>query len=330
MPTDGSSRVWDKCATTTSTSFPIYYQSSVLGCICKPEWEYHGSTYQGCAITGDSFSPWCFAINGAACLEAGGSSSWSLPGEVWDTCNWVPTDHGCHCNTTWIYDNVVRNGCVETDDHDYAWCYVSDGEECAGAVKTHKDGFYWDTCKGAPTTTLASSNGIAASTASSTASTESFQGTSSSNGCRCKAQWTYLGVENEGCAASADHDDSWCLVEDQEACLAAGGQRSVSNPGEVWDNCIQGGLTDNGCRCNIDFPPVAVAHGGCEETPDHDTPWCFVQSQLGKCSGSVKTSKTGRYWDTCVDLMSASPSSPSLVRRLPLSEWGFGTTTQAP
>mmetsp|Transcript_43910 Transcript_43910/g.80238 ORF Transcript_43910/g.80238 Transcript_43910/m.80238 type:complete len:535 (+) Transcript_43910:54-1658(+) len=58
------------------------------------------------------------------------------------------TDHGCTCNSTWTHPATGEQGscCSETSDKDTPWCYVAEGRNCPGSIKTTASEGYWDTC----------------------------------------------------------------------------------------------------------------------------------------------------------------------------------------
>lgn len=91
--------------------------------------------------------PWCFVVDQKACLERAGESSWITWGDVWDKCGVGDlTDHHCRCELSWSYGGTNFAGCSQTKDFNEKWCYVRDGAQCDGSVKTTKEGLYWDTC----------------------------------------------------------------------------------------------------------------------------------------------------------------------------------------
>eukprot|EP00971_Amphidinium_carterae_P012408 244391-Amphidinium_carterae.1 len=64
------------------------------------------------------------------------------------------TEHGCHCMQTWLYGGEDQHCCQYTPDNELPWCYVTDGVDCPGAIKTSGTGGYWDNCAPyGPTTT---------------------------------------------------------------------------------------------------------------------------------------------------------------------------------
>jgi hypothetical protein len=100
---------------------------------------------QGCVITEDAETPWCFVAEREQCLEVGGKASDSVPGEVWDFCYLGDeTEHKCICENSWDYGGHQLQGCNYTSDHESYWCYIR--TPCSGSIKTHKHGEYWDEC----------------------------------------------------------------------------------------------------------------------------------------------------------------------------------------
>jgi hypothetical protein len=162
-----------------------------------------------------------------------------------------------------------------------------DGSSCDGAIKTSKLGLYWDTCD-------------AEAKESNAVGTEqsNVQVDFTHKGCKCKSSWAYHSTQKHGCSTSADAQTPWCLVVDQDACRAKGGQESSSIPGEVWDTCNLGDPTDHDCHCKHEWLYSGEVFTGCNSTQDADGKWCYVSDGEG-CSGAVKTAKTGEYWDTC-------------------------------
>merc|ERR1719253_1103707 len=116
-----------------------------------------------------------------------------------------------------------------------------DGATCPGAVKTSRDGQYWDAC-GAEEKTC----DIPGETGAPIVS-EGIKDTT--HECQCKQPWDYHGITEYGCAMTADAAEPWCFVEDKEECLGKGGQLSSSVEGEVWDTCPMGEETDHCCHC---------------------------------------------------------------------------------
>merc|ERR1712190_583845 len=140
---------WDTCGAGEQMfeTAAIRINYTLHGCKCKSNWKYHGMKVEGCTITPDAPDPWCIVEKREDCLALGAERSASIPGEVWDTCHLgEKTDHACHCSSSWDYGGLRHSGCDRTFDHVEPWCYVTDGKVCAGAIKTHKDGKYWDTC----------------------------------------------------------------------------------------------------------------------------------------------------------------------------------------
>jgi len=149
VKTDKVGRYWDTCGVENLSleESAVLVSFSHHGCKCKETWHYHGMQKEGCSLSADARSPWCFVADGEACIAEGGEKSTSVLGEVWDFCHMGDsTDHHCHCSDKWIYGGLSLTGCNRTDDHEEPWCYLTDGGLCPGAIKTHKKGFYWDTC----------------------------------------------------------------------------------------------------------------------------------------------------------------------------------------
>jgi len=308
-------QVWDNCnissPTTTTTAAPLVACQAddcitEHGCRCLMSWDYQGSTMTGCALTPGHPETWCYVADPDACV--GGMQSQENPGHVWDNCGMLfgnvaqaaldVTDHDCHCETTWEYGGHTFHGCSDTGDHEDKWCYVNDGPTCPGSIKTSKEGRYWDTCDGAtsPATTSALPSVACQDEVCST-----------EHGCRCLMSWEYQGSTMSGCALTPGHPQTWCYVVNAETCV--GGTQSQENPGHTWDNCgeiltttltpSQLDITDHGCHCHPSWPYGGHTFFGCSETGDHAGAWCYVTDGQS-CPGSIKTSKTGDYWDTCV------------------------------
>jgi len=62
-------------------------------------------------------------------------------------CELSPTsEHGCQCKRTWTYAGETHHCCAYTPDNELPWCYVENGTDCEGALKTSENGDYWDNC----------------------------------------------------------------------------------------------------------------------------------------------------------------------------------------
>merc|ERR1719160_1103468 len=231
--------------------------------------------------------PWCFVNDPSACKN--GHQSQSRPGEVWDHCpEGDDTSHGCHCKLAWSYGGLSHSNCVHTKDHNRPWCYIMEND-CKGALKTSKTGYYWDTCV---ETTV--------------------------HGCHCKPLWAYHGKERYGCSFTNNHHGRWCHV--QPGC--AGAQKGAS----PWDDCrdeavpadapelqIPGEETKHQCHCMQSWMYNGKVHSNCDSTPDHYGRWCYV---MPGCS----TAQKGKLpWDDCKEMapMAAQVAPPMASEVLP-------------
>merc|ERR1719221_1029484 len=123
-------------------------------------------------------------------------------------------------------------------------------------------------------------------------------GCKTKKGCTCLKSWQYGGSTYDGCGYTPDSYGPWCFVSDTKNCQSLGAGSSTLGTGGVWDVCPMGDITDHGCRCEIDWEYGGISFSGCSTTADNKKAWCYVRD--GKaCQGSIKTSQTGLYWDTC-------------------------------
>lgn len=245
------------------------------GCHCKPDWVYHGIPMSNCAVTADAKKPWCFVVEPDAC--EGGKPSSSNPGEVWDTCPYgVETSHKCHCKLSWEYGGIEHSNCVHTKDNKEPWCYVMDGDVCPGAIKTHKQGQYWDVCEAAtPPTTLPPP-----------------VGEETLHDCHCLTTWTYGGQTFHNCEKTVGMDEEWCYVSDGLEC--PGSKKGAT--GQYWDVCEEpkkGVETLHNCNCKLSWVYQGEVRSNCLKSEDHNVPWCYVDP-------GCRSAKKGKAdWDDC-------------------------------
>jgi hypothetical protein len=268
----GSLKVWDTCGTSS--------------CQCQDSWHYHDMDFSGCAKTDDSDDSWCF-VQGPrqVCLNDGAQAAESedYKGELWKTCQLGELSlHGCHCKFDWSYAGQNYQGCAWTSDYkDRPWCEVTDGPDCGGSHKTHKNGVYWDDCAGSSNTSNTSTPEL---------STNTF------SGCSCQKKWEYHDHEFFGCGKTDDFEHAWCYVDERDACLEMGGKVANSTPGEVWDYCYLGDATIHDCVCEDTWEYGGLTLTGCNGTQGDPYHWCYIKEP---CEGGIKTHKEGDYWDEC-------------------------------
>jgi len=210
------------------------------GCKCRPTWRYAGQDMNCCQYTMDNDKPWCYVVDGMDCPN---SVKTSENGGYWDNCEpyepttttttGIPTtttttagvcmsnvtEHGCHCMETWLYAGQDQHCCQHTPDNKLPWCYVMDGAECPGAIKTSGEGGYWDNCAAYSTTTT--TTGICLTNVTD-------------HGCHCMDTWLYAGQAQHCCQRTPDNDRPWCYVADGVVCEGA---IKTSGDGGYWDNC---------------------------------------------------------------------------------------------
>lgn len=230
-------------------------------CGCQETWSYSGAKgdddeveYQGCAETPDwSDHQWCYVNNGSACKFAKTST---IPGETRKYKKCGP----CACKDVWSYTGpegkdakVQYQGCDETPDWEgHAWCYVNDQKKCERAKSSSipNEKRKYKEC----------------------------------GACACQDVWDYKGplatlpeVQYQGCDTTPDwKDHEWCYVNDADKCDLA---RDSTVPGETrkYRGC-------GACSCQDVWSYKAegedkeVKYQGCDETPDYDYTWCYVNS----------------------------------------------------
>lgn len=283
---------WDDCKEQEKekkeAQHPEWGEETDHGCHCKLNWEYHGVQHSNCEETADSKQPWCFVADPKSC--EGGHESTTNAGEVWDTCPLgVETVHHCHCKLLWKYGGLEHSNCVHTKDQKDPWCYVADGESCAGAIKTSRKGKYWDTCHEAtpPTTT------------------PSPLGEETLHDCHCLTTWVYGGQEFHNCEKTIGMDEEWCYVSDGPSCPGS----KKGKTGQYWDVCEdeqRGVETLHSCHCKLSWTYQGEVRSNCFKSADHDVPWCYVEPA---CPGAKKGKED---WDDCKAETEAAASEPAL------------------
>jgi len=309
IKTSGEGGYWDNCApygpTTTTTTQVCFANITEHNCKCQQTWMYAGSEMHCCQYTPDvPEGPWCYILNGADCE---GSLKTSGEGDYWDYCAPITTttttagevcfsnvtEHGCNCMQTWMYAGQEEHCCVLTVGETMPWCYIVDGADCEGALKTSGDGGYWDYCAPyGPTTTTTTAVCISNIT---------------EHGCHCMDTWLYAGNEEHCCQETPDNEYPWCYIADGADCEGA---LKTSGDGGYWDNCAPykttttttamcySNITDHNCHCMDTWLYGGVDKHCCQRTPDNERPWCYVADGVD-CDGAIKTSGDGGYWDNC-------------------------------
>jgi len=162
---------------------------------------------------------------------------------------------------------------------------------CKGAIRTNRNGAYWDTCDPDKMKELEGSSSSSSSPSSEVMNDE-MSGEPTFHGCHCQPNWEYGGKKMAGCAWTEDSKEPWCYISDGAQC----GDAQVGTNGKYYDKCRVGPETVKGCHCKGNWDYKGKTMYGCAKTPDAKLPWCYI-SDTDRCA-SAKDGEDGK-WDEC-------------------------------